>query len=180
MYGPCRCICHQHACYTGMSGLNIHLYVWPKKTLLAIHAGWLGTSRPHFWVVFLATRAAQCAWLLDQNYGTGTRRYMYLRIGGLFGLGYIRTRSTCSTGTLWCSRVTGIRSASYEFRVLYESRYAVLYCTLHYSTGSTAVRQRPAACWATRRKAKALAKGHSDVLVRVTSPIRKNCRIPIA
>eukprot|EP01050_Picozoa_sp_SAG11_P034884 SAG11_NODE_12513_length_699_cov_1.358333_1_plen_71_part_10 len=34
-------------------------YVWSKKSLLATHAGWLGTSRPHFWFVFLATRAAQ-------------------------------------------------------------------------------------------------------------------------
>ena len=34
-------------------------YVWSKTSLLATHAGWLGTSRPHFWFVFLATRAAQ-------------------------------------------------------------------------------------------------------------------------
>ena len=34
-------------------------YIWSKTSLLATHAGWLGTSRPHFWFVFLATRAAQ-------------------------------------------------------------------------------------------------------------------------
>ena len=34
-------------------------YFWSKTALLATHAGWLGTNRPHFWVVFLATRAAQ-------------------------------------------------------------------------------------------------------------------------
>ena len=38
-------------------------YVWPKNTLLATHAGWLGTNRPHFWVVFLATRAAQSGYI---------------------------------------------------------------------------------------------------------------------
>ena len=30
----------------------------PKNTLLPTHAGW-GRTGPHFWVVFLATRAAQ-------------------------------------------------------------------------------------------------------------------------
>ena len=44
---------------TSFGSVFRYKYVWPKKALLATHAGWLGTNRPHFWVVFLATRAAQ-------------------------------------------------------------------------------------------------------------------------